>query len=56
MTVELIAIILNAEAVIEKAGRTCYCSTPKAQLAGEKNLIYRIIKNGHHSVLEQDVA
>jgi thymidylate synthase (FAD) len=56
MTVELIAIMPNAEAVIEKAGRTCYCSTPKAQPASEKNLIYRIIKNGHHSVLEHASA
>jgi len=56
MTVELIAITPNAEAVIEKAGRTCYCSTPKAQPASEKNLIYRIIKNGHHSVLEHASA
>lgn len=56
MTVELIAITPNAEVVIEKAGRTCYCSTPKAQPAGEKNLIHRIIKNGHHSVLEHASA
>jgi len=52
MCVELIAITPNAEAVIEKAARTCYCSTPKVQPASEKNFIYRIIKNGHHSVLE----
>ena len=56
MTVELIAITPNAEVVIEKAGRTCYCSTPKAQPAGEKNLTHRIIKNGHHSVLEHASA
>jgi len=56
MTVELIAITPNAEAVIEKAARTCYCSTPKAQSASEKNFIYRIIKNGHHSVLEHASA
>jgi thymidylate synthase (FAD) len=56
MTVELIAITPNAEAVIEKASRTCYCSTPKAQPACEKNFIYRIIKNGHHSVLEHAYA
>jgi thymidylate synthase ThyX len=52
MTVKLIAIMPNAEVVIEKAGKTCYCSTLKAQPASEKNLIYRIIKNRHHSVLE----
>jgi len=56
MIVEFIAITPNAEAVIEKASRTCYCSTPKAQPAGEKNLIHRIIKNGHHSVLEHASA
>jgi len=56
MTVELIAITPNAEVVIEKAGRTCHCSTPKAQPADEKNLIHRIIKNGHHSVLEHAYA
>ncbi len=56
MIVEFIAITPNAEAVIEKAGRTCYCSTPKAQPAGEKNLIHRIIKNGHHSALEHASA
>lgn len=56
MTVELIAITPNAEAIIEKAGRTCYCSTPKAQPAHEKNFIHRIIKNGHHSVLEHAYA
>ena len=49
MHVELIAITPNAEAVIEKAGRTCYCSIPKAQPANEKNFIYRIIKSGHHT-------
>ena len=56
MTVELIAITPNAEAVIEKAARTCYCSTPQAQPANEKNFIYRIIKNGHHSALEHASA
>ena len=56
MTVELIAITPNAEAVIEKAARTCYCSTQRAQPTSENNLIYRIIKNGHHSVLEHASA
>jgi len=56
MTVELIVITPNAEAVIEKAARTCYCSTQRAQPTSENNLIYRIIKNGHHSVLEHASA
>ena len=56
MHVELIAITPNAEAVIEKAGRTCYCSIPKAQPASEKNFIYRITKSGHHSVIEHASA
>lgn len=55
MTVELIAITSDAEKIIEDAARTCYQSK-----AGEKHvvgdLIRKLIKSGHHSVLEHAYA
>jgi len=55
MKIDLIAITPNAEEVIENAARTCYQSKP-----GEKHvigdLILRLIKSGHHSVLEHAYA
>lgn len=56
MKIELLAITPNAEVVIEKAARTCYSSTSKTQSIDEKNFIHKIIKNGHHSVLEHASA
>ena len=55
MIVELIAITSDAEKIIEDAARTCYQSK-----AGEKHvvgdLISKLIKSGHHSVLEHAYA
>jgi len=56
MCVELIAITPNAEAVIEKASRTCYQSTSRTGQDSKRNFIRRIIENGHHSVLEHASA
>ena len=52
MKVELIAITPNPEEVIEKAARTCYLSSPKDR----EKFIRRVVKAGHHSVLEHAVA
>jgi len=55
MIVELIAITSDVEKIIEDAARTCYQSE-----AGEKHivgdLIRKLIKSGHHSVLEHAYA
>lgn len=55
MKIELIAITDNAEGLIEEAGRTCYKSEEKE---GNSNgqLIKRLIKSGHESVLEHASA
>ena len=55
MKIELLSITLNAEQLIEKAGRTCYESQDKANGHPEV-LIKAIIKSGHESVLEHAVA
>lgn len=54
--VELIAITPDSEKVIEKAGRTCYKSTPKNRPDSRKKFICNIIDRGHHSVLEHGYA
>jgi len=56
MEVKLLAITPNPEKVIEKAGRTCYGSDLKIKTGSEKDFIRKIIKNGHHSVLEHVYA
>lgn len=55
-TVELLQITLNAEKLIEEAGRTCYQSGWKADETSEEAFIWRIVKSGHHSVLEHASA
>jgi thymidylate synthase (FAD) len=57
MQVELMSITPDAEDVIEKACRTCYLSfhrydPPKST----EELIKKVIKKGHHSVLEHATA
>lgn len=54
--VELLAITPDAEKVIEKAGRTCYDSGSKVKPDSKRDFIPKIIKNGHHSVLEHAYA
>ena len=54
--VELLAITPDCERVIEQAGRACYRSGSKSQPGSEKEFIPRVIKNGHHSVLEHGYA
>jgi len=53
--IDLIAITPHAEKIIEESARTCYQSKP-----GEKHvvgdLIKKLIKSGHHSVLEHAYA
>lgn len=39
---------------IEKAGRTCYKSENKITSDSSKEFVRKIIKNGHHSVLEHE--
>lgn len=56
MYVELIAITPDPEKVIEKAGRTCYSSDSKIEAGSEKHFVRRIIKIGHHSLLEHACA
>lgn len=57
LKVELMAITPNAQDVIERACRTCYLSfhrydPPKST----EELIKKVIKKGHHSVLEHAFA
>jgi thymidylate synthase (FAD) len=57
MQVELMAITPNAEDVIERACRTCYLSFHRYDPpASTKELIRKVIRKGHHSVLEHAVA
>ena len=49
MKIELVAITPNAVETIENAGRTCYQSESKGEVG---DLAKKLIKNGHHSVLE----
>jgi len=54
MKIELVAITPNAEEVIENAARTCYQSELKGNKVG--GLIDKLVKSGHHSVLEHAYA
>jgi thymidylate synthase (FAD) len=54
MKIELVEITPNAEKVIEDAARTCYQSEDGGSLLG--TLIRKLIKSGHHSVLEHAYA
>ena len=54
MKIELLEVTPNAEELIENAGRTCYQSEGKGQVAG--TLIKKLIKSGHLSVLEHAYA
>ena len=56
MKVKLLAITPDCERTIEKAGRTCYQSHDLGKPGSEKIFIEKIIKNGHHSVLEHGCA
>lgn len=55
MQVEIIAITLDSEKIIENAARTCYQSKP-GEKAAVGDLIRRLVKSGHHSVLEHASA
>jgi len=50
--VELLAITPNAEALIERAARTCHQSSLGVDDASRANFIQKVIKLGHYSVLE----
>jgi len=54
--ISLIATTLNAEKLIEEAGRTCYMSQYKITLKSSISFIQRCIKSGHHSILEHASA
>ena len=54
MKIELVEITPNAEKVIEDAARTCYQSEDKSSTVG--TLIKKLVKSGHHSVLEHAYA
>jgi len=57
MKVELMAITPQAEDVIEKACRTCYLSFHRYNPpSSTKELIKKVIRKGHHSVLEHALA
>ncbi len=50
--VELLAITPDAEALIERAARTCHQSSLGVDDASRAKFIQRVIKLGHYSVLE----
>ena len=57
MKVELMAITPQAEDVIEKACRTCYLSFHRYNPpSSTEELIKKVIRKGHHSVLEHAMA
>jgi thymidylate synthase (FAD) len=57
MKVELMAITPKAEDVIEKACRTCYLSFHRYNPpSSTEELIEKVIRKGHHSVLEHAYA
>ena len=56
MIVKLVSITLDAEKVIESAGRTSYLSYDKKYEGSEIKFIRMIIKRGHESVLEHASA
>jgi len=57
MKVELMAITPQAEDVIEKACRTCYLSFHRYNPPSSTDeLIKKVIRKGHHSVLEHALA
>ncbi|MBD3167896.1 MAG: FAD-dependent thymidylate synthase [candidate division Zixibacteria bacterium] len=57
MQVELMSITPNAEDVIERACRTCYLSFHRYQPPDSaRELIRKVIRKGHHSVLEHAAA
>jgi thymidylate synthase (FAD) len=57
ITVELMSITPNAEDVIERACRTCYLSFNRYNPpSSTEELIKKVIKKGHHSVLEHALA
>ena len=57
LSVELMSITPNAEQVIEMACRTCYLSFHRYNPpASTEELIKKILRKGHHSVLEHAFA
>jgi thymidylate synthase (FAD) len=57
ISVELMSITPNAEDVIERACRTCYLSFNRYNPpSSTEELIKKVIKKGHHSVLEHALA
>jgi thymidylate synthase (FAD) len=55
--VELMSIIPNAQDVIERACRTCYLSFNRYNPpSSTEELIKKVIRKGHHSVLEHALA
>jgi thymidylate synthase (FAD) len=56
-SVELMSITANAEDIIERACRTCYLSFHRYKPpASTEELIKKVIRKGHHSVLEHALA
>jgi len=56
MKVELLAVTPDAEAVIERAGRTCYQSQDRISEISRGDFIRSVIKRGHLSVIEHAYA
>jgi thymidylate synthase (FAD) len=57
LKVELMSITPNAEDVIERACRTCYLSFHRYDPpSSTEELIKKVIRKGHHSVLEHALA
>lgn len=55
-SVKLIHITPDAEKLIERCGRVCYKSEDKITEESSEHFIYKIMKSGHHSVIEHASA
>lgn len=55
-SVEVLSVTPNPEQLIEYCGRICYKSEDKITSASAEAFIEKILKLGHHSVLEHAVA
>jgi len=56
MDVELVAITPHAEAVIERAARTCYQSADRATPDSAESLLPKLLASGHESPFEHAYA
>lgn len=55
-SVELLWITPNSEQCIERSGRTCYKSTSDLTLTTAREFCRRMVKSGHHAMIEHASA